>query len=124
MPMSAIELLRQLGDVLDGHRWDDLPALLHPAFRGDYVHTGEQFGRDDFVRLNVDYPGFQRFRWEDLVDAGDRAVGRALVTGTVDEQEQRFGVATFITARDGLIAELTEVWTDVEQTPPSDRRPV
>ena len=123
MAMSAIELLQRLGDVLDGHRWDDLPALLHPDFVGGYVHTGEQFDRDAFVRLNAEYPGFQRFHWQDFIDAGDRAVGRGLVTATADGQEQRYGVATFVTERDGLIAELTEVWADIIQTPPTDRRP-
>lgn len=46
------------------------------------------------------------------------------MTGTANGQERRFGVATFVTERDGLIAELTEVWADIEQTPPTDRRPV
>jgi hypothetical protein len=100
------------------------PALLHPEFRGGYVHTAERFGRDDFVRLNAEYPGFQTFRREDVVDAGAPAVGRGLVTGTANGQEQRLGLATIVTERDGLIAELTEVWADMEQTPPSDRRPV
>jgi len=118
--MSAIDRLRRLGDVLDRHLWDELPALLHPESRGGYVHTGEQFGRDDFVRLNAEYPGFQTSRWEDVVDAGDRAVGRGLVTGTANGHEQHFGVATIVTERDGLFAELTEVWADIEQTPPSD----
>jgi hypothetical protein len=121
--MRAIDLLLGLGDVLNGHRWDELPALLHPDFTGHYVHTGEEFGPDDFVRLNAEYPGFDTFRWEDTVDAGDRAVGRGLVTGTANGQGEQFAVATFVTERDGLIAELTEVWADIDQTPPGDRRP-
>jgi hypothetical protein len=35
----------------------------------------------------------------------------------------QYEVASFITERDGLIAELTEVWTDVDETPPERTRP-
>lgn len=32
-------------------------------------------------------------------------------------------MASFITTVDGLISEITEVWTDVHQTPPPGSRP-
>ncbi len=121
--MDADVLLHQLADVLDGHRWDELPTLLHQQFTCRLVHTGEQFDRDHWVRLNVEYPGFQRFVLEDAVACGERAVGRAHVTGTSDGQTQDFAVATFLTARDGLIGDITEVWTDVGATPPEGARP-
>ena len=49
-------MMKQLADVLDGHHWDDLPALLHRDFRCRYAHTGESFDRDTWVRLNAEYP--------------------------------------------------------------------
>lgn len=121
--MTAAELLTRLGEVLDKHEWDDLPSLLHPDLVVRYVHTGEVLDRDRFVRVNVEYPGFERFWWEDIVDAGDRAVGRGVVTGRNDGREERFAVATFATVRDGQFVEITEVWTDVNTTAPADRRP-
>ncbi len=116
-------MMKQLADVLDGHRWDDLPALLHRGFRCRYVHTGECFDRDTWVRLNAEYPGFQHFLLEDCVGEESRAAGRAHVTGESEGRLQHFEVATFITLRDGLIGDMTEVWTDVDEVAPSGTRP-
>ncbi len=114
--------MERLADVIDGHRWDELPELLDPAFTCHYVHTGETFDADSWVRLNADYPCFQNFRLEDCVADQERDAGRAHVTGMADGVQQHFEVATFITVRDGLIADMTEVWTDVDQTAPEGTR--
>lgn len=116
--------MERLADVIDGHRWDDLPRLLDPGFTCRYVHTGETFDGEAWVRLNAGYPGFQNFRLEDCVAEQDRAAGRAHVTSLADGREQHFEVATFITVRDGLIVDMTEVWTDVDQAPPEGARPL
>ncbi|MFJ3404130.1 nuclear transport factor 2 family protein [Promicromonospora sp. NPDC090134] len=121
--MSAREVMERLADVIDGHRWDELPGLLDPAFTCTYVHTGETYGADAWVRLNAEYPGFQNLRLEDCVADGERAAGRAHVTGMSDGVVQHFEVATFITARDGVIVKMTEVWTDVDQVAPEGTRP-
>jgi hypothetical protein len=121
-PMSAREVMERLADVIDGHRWDELPSLLDPGFTCRYVHTGEAFDADAWVRLNAEYPGFQNFRLEDCVADGERAAGRAHVTGMSGDELQHFEVATFITVRDGLIVEMTEVWTDVDQVAPEGTR--
>jgi len=114
--------VRELCARIDAHAWDRLGDLLHPEFVCRYVHTGESFGPDDWVRLNADYPGFERLELLDVVAAGDRAVGRARVVGGSQDSTEEFQVASFITERDGLIAELTEVWTDVGAEPPSGTR--
>jgi ketosteroid isomerase-like protein len=123
--MDSAALLTHLAELIDAHDWEGLPALLHPDFVCRYVHTGEVFDRDQWVRVNADYPGFQGFHVEELVSDGDRAVLRAKVTGTGSGgEEQVFAVATFATVRDGLLAELTEVWTDVDQQAPDGTRPL
>jgi hypothetical protein len=122
--MDAATLLTRLAEVIDAHDWDGLAALLHPGFTCRLVHTGEVFDRDGWVRLNADYPGFQRMILEDLVADGDRGVLRAKVIGTsADGDELVFAVASFATLRDGLVAELTEVWADVDQQAPAGTRP-
>jgi hypothetical protein len=121
--MTAQQMMERLAEVIDGHRWDDLPALLHPEFSCRYVHTGETFDRDSWVRVNADYPGFQNFRLLDCVADRERAAGRAHVTGLADGELQHFEVATFLTVRDGLVVDMTEVWTDVDLTPPAGTRP-
>lgn len=123
--MDAATLLTRLADVIDAHDWDALPALLHDDFTCRLVHTGEVFDRAAWVRLNADYPGFQRMHVEDLVAEGERGVLRARVIGTDgDGRDQVFAVASFATVRDDLIVELTEVWADVDQKPPAGTRPV
>lgn len=116
--------MNQLADLIEGRRWDDLPALLHRDFCCRYVHTGETFDRDTWVRLNAEYPGFQHFVLEDCVSDGDRAAGRAHVTGESDGHVHHFEVATFITLREGVIGDMTEVWTDVAEAAPIGTRPV
>lgn len=115
--------MNRLADCIDGRRWGELPALLHPDFRCRYVHTGESFDRDAWVRLNAEYPGFQRFVLEDCLSQGDRAAGRAHVTGESGGQVQHFAVATFITALEGVIGEMTEVWTSIDSEVPRGGRP-
>lgn len=121
--MDAHTLLTRFAEVIDAHDWDGLAALLHPDFTCRLMHTGEVFDRDQWVRLNADYPGFQRLIAQDLVAAGDRGVLRADVIGTGEQGEDvRFAVASFATVHDGLIAELTEVWADVDQEAPEGTR--
>jgi ketosteroid isomerase-like protein len=123
--MDAATLLTRLAEVIDAHDWEGLRALLHPDFTCRFVHTGEVFDRDGWVRLNADYPGFQRMHLEDLIADAHRGVLRARVTGTSATGDQLvFVVASFATVRDGLIAELTEVWADVDQEPPAGTRPL
>ncbi len=121
--MDACAVMTRLCAVIDEHRWADLGALLHDDFVCRYVHTGETFDGESWVRLNAEYPGFDHLVLEDLVGSEDRAAARCHVTAYEDGQLLHFEVATFIAVRDGRISEMTEVWTDVAQTPPDGTRP-
>lgn len=123
--MDAAALLTRLVEVIDAHDWTGLPDLLHDDFTCRLVHTGEVFDRAQWVRLNADYPGFERMHLDDLVADGDRGVVRARVTGTDSEgKDVAFAVASFGTVRDDRLVELVEVWADVDQQPPAGTRPV
>jgi ketosteroid isomerase-like protein len=76
-----------------------------------------------WVRLNAEDPDFDHLLLQEVVASDDRAAARSHVTGYVDGQLAHFEVATFIAVRDGRIREMTEVWTDVAQTPPDGTRP-
>lgn len=121
--MDAATLLARLASVIDAHDWDALPDLLHPDFTCRLVHTGEVFDREQWVRFNADYPGFERMLVEDLVADGDRGALRAKVVGRGDGGvELVFAVASFATVREGRLVELVEVWADVDQDPPAGTR--
>ncbi len=121
--MDTANLLTRLAAVIDAHDWDALPDLLHPDFACRLVHTGEVFDKEQWVRFNADYPGFERMHVEDLVSDGDRGVLRARVIGRGDAGEELvFAVASFATVRDDLLVELVEVWADVGQEPPPGTR--
>lgn len=121
--MDAADLLSALMHAIDDHRWDELGGYLHPDFTCRYVHTGESLDRDSWVRLNAEYPGFDRLRVEELVGDGDAAACRSHVTGHDESGTDHFECATFVRLQDGLIHRMTEVWTDVGQTPPAGTRP-
>ena len=123
-PVDGSEMLNRLANVIDGHRWEDLPGLLHQDFSCRYVHTGEHFDRDAWVRLNAEYPGSQNFVLEDCVGQAERAAGRVHVTAESEGQLHHFEVATFITVHDDLISDMTEVWTGVDEAAPVGTRPI
>ena len=121
--MIAVELLGSLMSAIDDRRWGDLGGYLHDDFSCRYVHTGESFDRESWIRLNSEYPGFEHLRVEEIVGDLDRAACRSHVTGRGREGVDHFECATFVRVRDGLISEMTEVWTDVSQTAPVGTRP-
>lgn len=121
--MRAGTMLRDLMTAIDEHRWDDLASFLHPDLVCRLVHTGEVFGRDAWIRLNAEYSGFEHLQVEDLIDGEDAAACRSHVTGRGDDGLEHFECATFVRLHDGLIREITEVWTDVAQVPPAGTRP-
>lgn len=121
--MDAVALVKAVVETIDDRRWDDLPVLLAPDITIRLVHTGETFDRDSWVRFNADYPGFGRIWLEDVVGSGERAAGRAHVTGTVDRHTAHFEVAMFVTARGGVVVDLVEVWADCQAEPPEGTRP-
>ena len=122
--MDATRVLGGLMTAIDDRRWGELATFLHPDFTCRLVHTGEVFGRDGWVAFNAGYPGFDRLIVEEMVGGADAAACRARVTGVTDGALQEFACASFARLQDGLIIELTEVWTDVDQAPPAGTRQV
>ncbi len=121
--MRAATVLRDLMAAIDEHRWDDLVRHLHPDFSCRYPHTGETFDREAWIRLNAEYPGFDRLRVEEIVGGDGTAACRSHVTSRGEDGIAHFACATFVRLEDGLIREMTEVWTDVAQPAPPGTRP-
>ncbi|MEJ1088222.1 nuclear transport factor 2 family protein [Microbacterium sp. Mu-80] len=121
--MTAAELLHGLMSAIDERRWGDLERYLHEGFSCRYVHTGESFDRATWIRLNAEYPGFDRLIVEEIVGEPDAAACRSHVTSRSGDEVNHFECATFVRVRDGLIEQMTEVWTDVDQTAHEGTRP-
>lgn len=119
---TAGALLGSFATCIDAADWDGLAALLADDFVCRYATTAETFDKDAFIAVNRDYPGRWRFQREEIVDAGERGVLRARVTDAMGESDEAHFVATFATARNGLLAEIVEVWAEVASVP-QDRRP-
>lgn len=109
--------------AVDERRWSDLGSFLHEDFSCRYVHTGETFDRTAWIRLNAEYPGFEGLLVEEIVGDAGRAACRSRVTGAGADGPEYFACATFVSVRDGLIDQMTEVWADVAQTAPAGTRP-
>ncbi len=110
--------------TLDQRKWDELSGFLSPEFTCEYVHTGERFGRDEWIRVNAEYPGFDRLILQQITGDDLSAACRSHVTGRADAGLAHFECATFVTVKAGLIEQMTEVWTDVDQAVPGEARPV
>lgn len=116
---AAEHALRRLWELIDSQRWDDLGEVLDPSVEVTYVHTGETFDLEGFVQINAEYPGTWRAEMLDLVANADRCVTHTRVS----DGDETYHVASFAQVRDGVIAEMVELWTDSDAEPPTDRRP-
>ena len=106
-------LAHQLANVIDARDWDGLASLLAPDCTVRYVHDGSRFTGPEWVAFNAEYPGQWSFVAEGIVAAETRAVLRARVFN----ENAIFHVAAFLTAADGLINEIVEVWADGHSAP-------
>ena len=110
-------MLWAFGSRINDRDWDGLAALLHDELRVRLLHTGEEFDKATYVRLNREYPIEVDFVIDEVLADGDRAVCRAR-TGNADVD---YWVASFARVEEGLIRDLVEVWTAEVGDPPEHR---
>lgn len=115
---EAAQALTRVWELIDAQQWDSISEVLDPQVRISWVHTGEIYDGDSFIRINSEYPGTWRVDVMDMVGDGHRAASRARVS----DGQETYWVASFATTSDGRITELTEVWTTGGQAPPPGRR--
>ena len=116
--LTTGEIIQAFWARIDAQDWAGLGELLDPGLQVHYLHTGERLRGAQFVQVNQQYPGRWHVTLADLVEHGNRAASRAQVSdGSVT-----YHVASFATVRDGLIAELTELWNTGDVPIPADRR--
>jgi ketosteroid isomerase-like protein len=82
--------------------------------------TGEIFEeKDKFIKANSEYPGRHKITVEKIISSGDAVVTVVKVSPVFEPGAvQRYFYATsFFGFRDGLISDITEYWSSVEDPP-------
>lgn len=101
-------------DVIAQNR-EALPAY----FCGDAVirwhNTNEQFGVEEYIKANCDYPG----EWTGEIERTETAGSVVILVGRVFDKSAgaSFHVVSFITLKNGKIGELDEYWSDDGDAP-------
>jgi hypothetical protein len=116
---TALELARQFWELMATNDFTRPARLFSEGFVLDWPQTNERIrGRENFSRLNAEYPahGPWRFELEALVGDAHTAVSRVRVTDGV----QSALAISFFEVSGGCIDQITEFWPDT-YTPPSNR---
>jgi ketosteroid isomerase-like protein len=119
MKESAGSLARELWRLFDAFRFAEALPLLAPDFLCEWPQTGERIrGPANFIAVQENYPGRWRCTVEQLLESGDEAVTRTLIS---DGKSHTYALS-FFTVRGGRIHRLTEFWADPYQPPPGRER--
>ena len=98
---------------------DALKPFFHEDAWVDWPCTNEHFTVEEYIRANCEYPGDWDGTVERVVQNGDELVVAAKVYPR--DRNASFHAASFIRLRDGLIASMTEYWSD-DGPPPAWRQ--
>lgn len=110
-------IVAALWRAFDARDWARALGLLSDDFVADWPQTSERVrGADAFIALNANSPGRWRCHLQELIQAGERAVSRVLLT---DGNDIVHAVSLY-RLRDGQITEAVEVFAESGE-PPYDR---
>ncbi len=116
--MDATAMMTRLAEVVDAQAWSSLAELLDEELVCRYVHTGEVFDRDAWVRLNSDYPGFDHLELRDCVATATRDAGRSHATALAGQKFQHLEVDTSRCCTTGSSLRWPRFWTDADEENP------
>jgi len=111
MTSKAIELVREFWKLMMTNDFRSVGSALSDDFVLDYPQSNERIrGRDNFARMNEEYPAHGRWRFIVNRIVGDdmEAVSDVSVTDGV----QKARVISFFSVEDGKIAKMVEFWPD------------
>lgn len=101
-------LVRKFLESIELRAWGDVAELLHPDFYAVFPQSGEQFTREDYVRLNCEYPGEWHISIQNVLYAGDWIITEVDVS--IEAKIDR--AVSFFHIESSLIVELREYWPD------------
>jgi hypothetical protein len=107
-PPSGAALVRALWGALEARDWARLADALDPSFVATFPQSGERFDRDQWLRLNREYPGDWHIDVLNVLDAGEWVVSEVSVAidGRIDRAVSFFRVVG------GRVDELREYWPE------------
>ncbi|KKK07701.1 nuclear transport factor 2 family protein [Micromonospora sp. HK10] len=113
--MEPTEIVQQLWDRMQARDWPGLTALLAEDLVVEWPVSAERIvGRDNYVRINAEYPEGWAIKVLRIVADGDAVVSE------VEVPHDTMGVhrvASFWTVRDGTIVTGREYWTSLGADP-------
>jgi ketosteroid isomerase-like protein len=118
--MDASKVVRLMWDRMQERDWEGLAALLADGVVVEWPVSGERIvGRENYVRINAEYPEGWEIRVLRIVAEGDTVVSE------VEVPHETMGVhrvASFWTVREGAIVAGREYWTEVGADPSPEWR--
>ncbi len=99
---------------MDQRDWDRAAECLHLDVVVRWPHSREVFrGRDNFIGMNLAYPGNWRIEVERIEVIGKQVMSIV----SVSEGDDVFHAVSFFDVKDGLITDATEYWCSPEERP-------
>ena len=118
--MESSKIVEALWDRMQARDWEGLGELLADDLLVEWPVSGERIvGRDNFVRINAEYPEGWSIRVLRIVADGEAVVSE------VEVPHDAMGVhrvASFWTVRDGKIVDGREYWTELGTDPSPEWR--
>jgi ketosteroid isomerase-like protein len=119
-PSKPSSIVQALWDRMQARDWPGVGELLADDLVVEWPVSGERIvGRDNYVRINAEYPEGWTIRLLRVVADGD------VVVSEVEVPHETMGVhrvASFWTVRDGRITAGREYWTELGSDPSPEWR--
>lgn len=118
--MEPSKTVQLLWDRMQARDWAGVGALLADDVTVDWPVSGERIrGRENYVRINAEYPEGWSISVLRIVASGDEVVSEVEVP---HDSMGTHRVASFWRVRDGLITEGREYWTELGADPSPEWR--
>ncbi|MBI9103670.1 MAG: nuclear transport factor 2 family protein [Spirochaetales bacterium] len=110
-----IETVKEFWSIFDERKYRDAEKLLHEEFEAHWVCTRERFNKEEFIKVNEDYPS----RWRTVLKrsyvSGDQVI--SIVHIFSPDAADQFYATSIFTFDDDKIIEIEEYWAAVEAPP-------
>ena len=118
--METAEVVRQLWARMEARDWGGVGDVLADEIVVEWPVSGERIvGRENYLRINAEYPEGWSIRVLRVVAAGDQVVSEVEVPHATMGVHR---VASFWTVRDGRIIAGREYWSELGSDPAPEWR--